>query len=302
MMIQPIADPRMTVVLITRNRRGELLRTLDRMTSLPERPPIIVVDNASSDRSAEGVGRYPGVRVIKARENLGAVARNFGVRQVSTPYVAFCDDDTWWAPGALAKAADLLDGCPGLASVTGRILVEPGGTEDPLTPELRDSPIPAPAWLPGPALLSIMAGASMLRVSAFKEVAGFSPRLWLGGEEELLGIDLATAGWWMSWAADVTVHHAASTVRDPRQRRALGIRNTLWTAWLRRPAGGALRRTVAVLSSVPRDGASAAAVAKAIAGLPWVVRERRVIPGHVENWLRLLEGPQRTSPARRYVG
>jgi GT2 family glycosyltransferase len=302
MMIQPMADLRMTVVLITRNRRGELLRTLDRMTSLPERPPIIVVDNASSDRSAEAAGRYPGVRVIKARQNLGAVARNFGVRQASTPYVAFCDDDTWWAPGALAKAADLLDGCPRLASVTGRILVEPGGAEDPLTPELRDSPIPAPAWLPGPALLSIMAGASMLRVSAFEEVAGFSPRLWLGGEEELLGIDLATAGWWMSWAADVTVHHAASTVRDPRQRRALGIRNTLWTAWLRRPAGGALRRTVAVLSSAPRDGVSAAAVAKAIAGLPWVVRERRVIPGHVESWLRLLEGPQRASPARRYVG
>ncbi len=81
MMIQLMADPRMTVVLITRNRRGELLRTLDRMTSLPERPPIIVVDNASSDRSAEAAGRYPGVRVIKARENLGAVARNFGVRE-----------------------------------------------------------------------------------------------------------------------------------------------------------------------------------------------------------------------------
>ena len=81
--------------------------------------------------------------------------------------------------------------------MTGRILVEPGGHRDLSPLELRDSPIPAPAWLPGPALLSIMAGASMLRVSAFEEVAGFSPRLWLGGEEELLGIDLATAGWWM---------------------------------------------------------------------------------------------------------
>jgi len=221
---------------------------------------------------------------------------------VATPYVAFCDDDTWWAPGALAKAADLLDRCPRLASVTGRILVEPGDSEDPLTPELRDSPIPAPAWLPGPALVSIMAGASMLRVSAFEEVGGFLPRLWLGGEEELLGLDLAAAGWWMSWAADVIVHHAASAVRDPRQRGVLGIRNTLWTAWLRRPAGGALRHTAAVLRSIPRDTASAAALASAVAALPWVIRERRVIPTHVEGWLRLLEEPQRTSPARRYVG
>src|ERR1041385_223597 len=66
------------------------------------------------------------------------------------PTVPSGDDDTWWVPGALAPAADLLDACPSLASVTGRILVEPGGTEDPITPELRHSPVPGPPWLPGP--------------------------------------------------------------------------------------------------------------------------------------------------------
>jgi hypothetical protein len=82
----------------------------------------------------------------------------------------------------------------------------------------------------------------------------------------------------------------------------LGIRNTLWTAWLRRPASGALRHTVAVLRSVPPDLASARAVAHAVAGLPWVLRERRVIPAAVEARLRLLEAAQRASAARRYVG
>lgn len=295
-------DGRVTVVMITRNRRAEMLRTLGHMTGVPERPPVIVVDNGSSDGSADAAPRFPRVRVIRAGQNLGAVGRNLGVAAAATPYVAFCDDDTWWDPGALARAAELFDAHPRLASVTGRILVEPGGTEDPITPELRGSPVPAPAWLPGPALMSILAGASMLRVTAFREVGGFSPRLWLGGEEELLGIDLAVAGWWMTWAADVVVHHQASTARDTRQRRIFGIRNTLWTAWLRRPAAGALRRTAAVLTSVPRDTASAAALARAVAGLPWVLRSRRVIPAHVEDWLRLLEAPQRASRARRYVG
>ena len=295
-------EHRVTVVVITRNRRPELVRTLERMTALPERPPVIVVDNASDDGSALAAGSFPGVTVIEAARNLGAAGRNLAVRQVTTPYVAFCDDDTWWDPGALARAADLLDACPRLASVTGRILVEPGGTEDPITPELRYSPVPGPPWLPGPALLSIMAGASMLRVTAFRQVGGFSPRLWLGGEEELLSLDLAAAGWWMCWAEDVIVHHSASAVRDPRQRRVLGIRNTLWTAWLRRPPGGAVRRTAAVLRSVPKDPASAAAVARAVAGLPWVLRERRVIPASVEAGLRRLEEPQRRSVARRYVG
>lgn len=295
-------DPRLSVVVITRDRKPELLRTLDHMMTVPERPRIVVVDNASADGSAEAAQRYPGVQVIRAATNLGAVARNVAVRQVRTPYVAFCDDDTWWDPGALARAADLLDAFPRIASITGRILVEPGGHEDPLTPELRGSPVPAPPWLPGPALVSILAGASMLRVAAFAEVGGFSPRLWLGGEEELLGLDFAAAGWWMSWAEDVVIHHAASTVRDARHRRVLGIRNTLWTAWLRRPAGGALRHTTAVLRSAPRDVASVSAVARALAGLPWVLRDRQVIPGEVESWLRLLEAPRRVSGARRYVG
>ena len=295
-------EHRVTVVVITRDRCPELIHMLGRMTALPERPPVIVVDNASADGSAQAAAAFPGVTVIRAVRNLGAVGRNVAVRQVTTPYVAFCDDDTWWEPGALSRAADLLDACPRLASVTGRILVEPGGTEDPITPELRDSPVPGPPWLPGPALLSIMAGASMLRVSAFRAAGGFSPRLWLGGEEELLSLDLAAAGWWMCWAEDVIVHHHASVARDPRQRRILGIRNTLWTAWLRRPPVGVVRRTGAVLRSVPKDPASAVAVARAVAGLPWVLRARRVIPAPVEAGLRLLEEPQRRSTARRYVG
>ncbi|HEY3978701.1 MAG TPA: glycosyltransferase [Streptosporangiaceae bacterium] len=295
-------QPRYTVVIITRDRRRELERTLDRMTALPGAPPVIVVDNASADGSAAAAERYTGVQVIRAPGNLGAVGRNLAVGRVGTPYVAFCDDDTWWEPEAPGRAAALLDAHPGLASVTGRILVEPGGQEDPITPELRHSPVPAPAWLPGPALLSILAGASMLRVSAFGAAGGFSPRLWLGGEEELLALDLAAAGWWMCWHPDVVVHHAASAARDSRERRMLGIRNTLWTAWLRRPVPGAARHTMAVLRSVPRDRASGLAVARAVRGLPWVIRERRVIPPAVEAGLRLLEAPRRASPARRYIG
>jgi GT2 family glycosyltransferase len=297
------ADPRMTVVVITRNRRDELLRTLGLMTALPERPPIVVVDNASRDGTADAVAaEFPGVGLIRARRNLGAVGRNIAVEGVTTPYVAFCDDDTWWEPGSLARAAGHLDRHPVLASVTGRILVEPGRSEDPITPELRHSPVPAPGGLPGPALLGIMAGASMVRVAAFRQVGGFCPRLFLGGEEELLSLDLAAAGWWMCWVEDVVVHHAASTARDPRERRRLGIRNTLWTTWLRRPLPDALRRTATVLRSVPRDAASVSAVGAALAGLPWVLRERRVVPERVARGLRLLEEPQRTSAARRYVG
>ncbi|MFI0352684.1 glycosyltransferase family 2 protein [Actinomadura sp. 9N407] len=291
-----------TVVVITRDRRASLLRTLSRLLALPERPPVIVVDNASRDGTADTVARrFPQVTLVRSADNLGAIGRNLAVDHVRTPHVAFCDDDTWWEPGSLARAAALLDAHPRLAAVTGRILVEPGGREDPIVPELRDSPVPGPAWLPGPALGSFLAGASMLRAEAFREAGGFSPRLWLGGEEELLSADLMTLGYHLCYAADVVVHHEPSSVRDPHLRRRHGIRNTLWTTWLRRPLPSAARRTGGLLYGVPRDRHTAAALAGAAAGIPWLVRERRPVPPHVEARLRTLDAPQRRSRARRYV-
>jgi GT2 family glycosyltransferase len=296
-------DPRMTVVIITRDRRAELLRTLRRLAEVPERPPVIVVDNASADGTAAAVRRlFPRVQLIAARRNLGAVGRNLALRRVSTPYVAFCDDDTWWEPGSLALAADALDAHPDLAAVMARIVVQPAGTDDPITPELADSPLPGRPGLPGPALISIMAGASMLRCDAFRAVGGFSPRLWLGGEEELLAADLAARGHLLCYLPQAVVSHQASTLRDSSRRRWLGIRNTLWFTWLRRPLGAALWRTAELAVTVPRDGVSASAFGAALGGLPWVLRERDPVPPEVETWIRLVDEPRRRSAARRYVG
>ena len=295
-------DGRVAVVVITHQRRAELVRALDRLLALPEQPRVVVVDNGSSDGTADAVrARFPQVELVASPENLGAVGRNVGVDLLDTPYVAFCDDDTWWEPGSLTAAADVLDAHPGLAVVTARILVEPGGTEDPIVAELRDSPVSGAAWLPGPALGSFLAGASVLRRQAFLEVGGFSERLWLGGEEELMAGDLAAAGWELCYLPRLTVHHQASRARDPHRRRKDGIRNTLWTTWLRRPVRPALRRTARLLATVPRDRVSARALLEAAAGVPWVLRERRVLPPHAEARFAALEDAQRTSTARRYV-
>jgi GT2 family glycosyltransferase len=296
-------DDRTTVVVITHDRRAELLRTLALLRRLPERPRVIVTDNASADDTAEAVARdFPGVTLLRPHRNLGAVGRNLAVRHVRTPYVAFCDDDTWWEPGSLRRAADLLDARPRLAALTARIVVEPDGTEDPVVRELRESPLHGPDWLPGPDLGSFLAGASVLRTDAFRAGGGFHPGLWLGGEEELLACDLQRQGWWLAYAEDLTVHHQASRLRDSTARRVLGIRNTLWFTWLRRPLLPALRRTGHLMRTVPRDIASARAFAHATAGLPWVLRQRDPVPPELERRLAALERARRTSPARRYVG
>ncbi|MEJ5946679.1 glycosyltransferase, partial [Pseudokineococcus basanitobsidens] len=142
-------DPRLAVVVITHRRRAEVLTALERLRDLPERPAVAVVDNGSDDGTAEAVAaEHPWALLVASPENLGALGRDVGVaaleRALDPPpeLVAFCDDDTWWEPGSLARAADLLTEHPALACVTATILVEPGGRDDAINAELRDSPVP----------------------------------------------------------------------------------------------------------------------------------------------------------------
>jgi GT2 family glycosyltransferase len=296
-------DARVGVVVITYQRREEALEAVRRLVELPERPPVVLVDNGSTDGTAAAVrARFPEVDVVALGDNLGAVGRNVGVRRLRTPYVAFCDDDTWWEPGALARGADLLDAYPGIGVLNARIVVEPGGVDDPIVTELRDSPVPAPDWLPGPALGSFLAGASMVRRDAFLRTGGFSRRLWLGGEEELLATDLLTAGWELCYREDLVVHHRASKLRDASLRRRVGIRNTLWFTWMRRPLAPALRRTAFLARTVPHDRTSALGAWDAVRGVPWLLTQRQPRPAEVEARLSPLDAAQRKSTARRYVG
>jgi len=295
-------DHRVGVVMITRDRCREADLALRRLAALPERPHVVVVDNGSVDGTAEHVRtHHPDVTLLTPGENLGGYGRNLGVAELDTPYVAFCDDDTWYEPGALTTAADLLDRHADLAVVTARIMVEPGARLDPISEEMSRSPLRRPPGAPGHPLLSFLAGVSVVRRAAFLEAGGFSRRMWLGGEEELLGCDLASRGWQLSYVPDVVAHHQASVLRDPHRRRADGIRNTLWFTWLRRPVPSALRRSAQLLRSLPRDPVSLRGVLAALAGAPWVWRARQVVPAEVEAGYRLLDDMLTHSEARRYV-
>jgi N-acetylglucosaminyl-diphospho-decaprenol L-rhamnosyltransferase len=297
-----MTDRRITVVMITHNRCEEADAALRHLEGLPERPPIIVVDNGSTDGTSDMVGRlHPSAVLLTPGENLGAVGRNLGVAVAETPYVAFCDDDTWYDAGALHLAADLLDAHPRLAVVTASIIVEPRGELDAICKEMAQSPLERPEGMPGHPLLSFLAGVSVVRRSAFLEAGGFNARLWLGGEEELLASDLARRGWHMAYVPEVVAHHRASRLRDRHLRRHHGIRNTLWFTWLRRPPVSALRRTARLLVRLPRDRVTAFGVLDAVVGLPWVVRERAVVPTRVEHGYRLLEDMQLNGGARKYV-
>jgi N-acetylglucosaminyl-diphospho-decaprenol L-rhamnosyltransferase len=286
----PSGDSRVSVVMITRDRREEVLRSLGELAGLPERPRVILVDNGSTDGTAAAVAEeFPAVEILSPGANLGAAGRNLGVERAETPYVALCDDDTWWEPGSLSRAADLFEGHPRLALVNARILVGPERREDPICRELLRSPLRFEPDLPGHPLLGFLAGASVVRRRAFLEAGGFERRLFIGGEEELLAIDLATRGWALRYVPELVVYHFPSARRDPPGRRRTMIRNRLWSAWLRRPLPSALRHLVRTLRTEPWDRASLQGFTAALSGLGWVLPRRRVVPAEIEAGLRLLE-------------
>lgn len=289
-----------TVVIMTRNRIEELLATLDRLTQLRPSPPILVVDNGSQDDTAHRVGsRFPEVEVIRLEENRGVEARNLAVARAETDYIAFNDDDSWWAPGALERVVELFDAHPRLGAVTAHVMVQPGNRDDPTSLEMHDSPVSGASDLPGIPVLGFLACATAVRRTAFEQAGGFESRLHFGGEEELLATDLAALGWEVRFVPELRVHHQASKMRDVVWRRRRGIRNRLWFLWLRRPRGVAGRRSLQLLRRARAADAARALVDALIHG-GWVLRERKVVPATVEAQLARLDTARRRSSARQY--
>jgi GT2 family glycosyltransferase len=226
--------------------------------------------------------------VVGLRRNRGAAARTVGARLVDSPYVAFSDDDSWWAPGALSRAGDLLDRHPRLAVLAARVLVGPEQRLDPVCQEMAHSPLPPADDLPGPSVLGFIACGAVVRRTAFLEVGGFDVRLGVGGEEELLSVDLAVRGWGLAYVDEVVAYHHPSPSRDPSGRRRVQVRNALWSAWLRRPLGGAARQTAHLAALALHQPGASSGLLLALLGLPWVLRERRAVPRELEAALRSL--------------
>ncbi|MFG2001860.1 glycosyltransferase family 2 protein [Spirillospora sp. NPDC048911] len=270
-----------TIVVATKDREGDLRRSLRHHTV-----PVVVVDNASADGTAQ-VAADAGARLVRLPRNLGAAARNVGVEHVTTRYVAFADDDSWWGPGALDHAAKVLDAHPRTALLAARVLVGKEERMDPVSGGMARSPLGRPEGLPGRAILGFLACSIVVRRDAFLGVGGFSELLHFGGEEELLALDLAAAGWGQAYLPELVIHHhPAKGGRDHQWRRRREVRNRLLTAWLRRPLS-ALAQEAAVSLRTP-DGRRG--MADAVRVLPSVLRARRPVPRAVARDRARLDG------------
>jgi GT2 family glycosyltransferase len=286
-----MTEPRTTVVIATRDRRDDLARTLAHLRRNAPGYPVVVMDNGSRDGTAAFVrAEFPSVRVLELRRNLGSSARNVGVRYAGTPFVAFSDDDSWWAPGALAEAEAVFDRSPRLGLIAGKTLVGPDNRPDPLNDVLAESPFRFGTGLPGPVVLGFLCCASVVRREAYLRAGGIDPVLFFTGEEKLLAWDLAAAGWACCYVDAVVAHHHPSTRRAGiGRRRALELRNDLLTTWLRRPARTGVAAFGALAARGARDPIARSALLGALLRLPAAVRARRPLPRTVQELVDVQE-------------
>jgi len=102
-----MSNPRISVVIPTHNGAVTLADCLSALVASSRLPDeIIVVDDASTDHSAEIAERFH-CRVIRLSENMGAArAKNRGARQATGDILFFTDDDVIVARDALARLAE----------------------------------------------------------------------------------------------------------------------------------------------------------------------------------------------------
>ena len=122
----------LSIIIVSFNARADLERCLESLhTGRPATPhEILVVDNGSTDGSADAVRRWPGVRLIEAGANLGfARANNIGLRASDGANVLLLNSDTIVPPGAIDRLLAELDRRDEVAVIGPRLVDTAGRAE-----------------------------------------------------------------------------------------------------------------------------------------------------------------------------
>jgi glycosyltransferase involved in cell wall biosynthesis len=172
--------PSVGVVIPTKDRRSLLAATLGSV--LAQRSvelEVVVVDDGSSDDTATWVRslRDPRVHVVCHEASRGtAAARNRGLDELTSTFVAFIDDDDLWAPFKLAEQVAALEAAAGAEwSCVGAVGVDQSGAI------IYESHPPRSGDVAADLLLKDIipgGGSGVLGRTAFvRDVGGFDERL-----------------------------------------------------------------------------------------------------------------------------
>src|SRR4051794_9252951 len=122
----------LSIVIVSFNARGDLTRCIQSLIAHPPAIPheIIVVDNASTDGSADAAAAFRSVSVVRSDTNVGfAAANNIGIRASRGRHLLLLNSDTIVPPGALERLLGRLQREPGVGIVGPRLVDAAGRAE-----------------------------------------------------------------------------------------------------------------------------------------------------------------------------
>lgn len=201
-----------TVVICTRHRSDLLQRALAGVRSLDPQPAsVLVIDNSEGDEATRRVADNSRARyVIEPIRGLSR-ARNRGISECHTEFIAFLDDDVVpepeWLTHILAPFADSETG----ASSGNVVTPDSSGNGD--WRELRSVNRQNQRWVEIAAFGGLGFGANMaFRRSALPDVHFFDERLGRGapleiGEESYAFVWLLSRGYRVVYTPAAVVHH-----------------------------------------------------------------------------------------------
>lgn len=264
-----------SIAVVSWNTRDLLARCLssaerDHAAGVAE---VVVVDNASSDGSAEMVAaEFPWVDLVASPDNLGfGPAVNLAASRARGAWLGIANADTALHDGALAALLEAGERDTEAGIVAPRLVLPDGDTQHSVHafPNLLNTALlnlgvermsPAIAdrlcvdgrwrdqrrrrvdWAHGAFLLA--------RRSAFDEIAGFDPSQWMYAEDLDIAWRMRRAGWHTRYEPNAHVDHAVSAATeqawgDQRARRSMAATYR----WIERRRGRAHATGVALLNT-----------------------------------------------------
>jgi GT2 family glycosyltransferase len=194
------------VVVVTWRGRGLIGRCLDTLAAQTRPHQVLVVDNASTDGTAQEISAHSlGPRLLRMTRNVGyAGALATALPQVTTPFMAWLNDDAqpepqWLAAleqalddaGTAAAAASVLHATDGTVTSTGVALTHSGYGQD----------------VTGAQPFGFCGGAALLRTDALRAIGGVAGSLFCYYEDTDTSWRLRLAGYRVLAVPGARVRH-----------------------------------------------------------------------------------------------
>lgn len=179
---------KVSLIIPTFNRPRLLPRAVHSAKTAGREVEILVIDDGSSDETADVCKSLSGIRYVRLDRNQGvAGARNIGLLESTSDYIAFLDDDDLRLPGSLDHQVALLEAAPEAGLAAGAVVLGDEAcvaTGKVAVPQTADGKV---FWQVVELGLHLIPGSVVVRKDCFFEVGIFN--------QQLAGIDD-----WDMWA------------------------------------------------------------------------------------------------------